>query len=481
MLSRGKTQYSVEMLRKRSSNNSEDESEETFLLGGKRYQVLPKRWGVLFIVSIILLLDTFSASFFGFINDISSTYFNVSPAVTDLLSTVNMIARSLFGFVVALGGRRLDFRTLALCTCATIVVGDLLIAAGVSSRQNFAIAVMGQILNGFGATMALTVSQMAPSNWFPDGERGRAVSIPWILRRLSPVVSNLVATQAVKLNQPLLKVKATTNISLPGMAEGEQDLLHRFRISFQSAYLSLSVVAIICFIFSFFYIANYPTLKRGETSTPEETNRSWSLFEELKEIVTLFKNGKYDLLFVMYLLILSVRPMTEWMLSSIVLAGFPELSDSVVGIMFCVGYSIGSMGPPTGGWVLDKCKRPKLTFFIGILSVISAIGTFSFAICIQNQVLLFISYIGITFFRDFCFVCISHSFVHIMSTEDNAMKVRGFSIAGSVPWFSLAIYTAIMRNVLTNFGPVLTVLIPIPFHVMACTLYLLLYFPSKRV
>lgn len=466
-------------LRMRSgSSNSEDDSEDTFLLSGKRYQVLPKRWGVLFIVSTILLLDTFSASFFGFINDISSTYFNVSPALTDLLSTVNMIARSVFGFVVALGGKLLDFRSLALYTCATIVVGDLLIAAGVSSRRNFAIAVLGQVMNGFGATMALTVSQMAPSNWFPNEERGRAVSIPWILRRLSPVFSNLVATQTVKMEQPLLKVKIAPNMSLPGIVEREHELLSRFRLSFQTAYFTLSLVAILSFALSYLYITNYPPLKRNETA-PEEIHKKWNLLEEIKGIVLLFKNGQYDLLFVMYVLILSVRPMTEWMVSSIVLAGFPELSDSVVGIMFCVGYSIGSMGPPTGGWVLDKCKRPKLTFFIGILLAMISMGTFSFAICIQNLPLLFVSYVGITFFRDFCFVCISHSFVQTLSTEDNAMKVRGFSIAGSVPWFSLAIYTAIMRAVLTNFGPVLTVLIPIPFHVIACTLYLVLYFPSK--
>ncbi|XP_039274042.2 putative MFS-type transporter C09D4.1 [Styela clava] len=416
-------------------------SESQQLLTNTPYILTPKRWGILMIVSSILFLDTFSASFFGFINDIASEYFETTPAATDVLSTINMIARSVFGFVLAMGGEQLNFRSLALATTGTIVAGDLLITAGVSSRRNMVIVGMGQIMNGFGATMTLTLSQMAPSNWFPENERGRAVALPWILRRLSPVASNIVATRTIR--QGYANVGSANATS----AYFESDeLLKNFRTSFQISYIALTGIALVAFVLSQMYVTDYPPRADGKKASPGTNTYGWRPLTELRGILSLFANGQYVLLLFMYVLQLSVRPMNEWMLSSIILDAFPELDDSTAGIVFIVSYVIGAFGSPTGGFVLDKFRRPKVTLVFGQCAVIIWCGLFSLGVYLQSFVLVFISDVGTAFFRDFCFVCISHSLIETMYNEPADTKVRAFSISGSVPWFSLALYTAFVRT-----------------------------------
>lgn len=454
------------------NSNRDEKNENCPLLAERRQKILAKRWIILLIVCSIVTLDTFSASFFGFINDVSSQYFNVDPQQTDFLSTVNTIARSAFGFVLALGGGMLHLRFLAAATCVTILVGDSLILTGVSSRLNFSIVIIGQALNGFGAALAITLSQLTASTWFPQSERGRAVSVPWIFRRLSPVISNLIATQVVKIAdaQSASDLNATASDS-----DREQIQIDRFRISFQYAYVCLSGIALLSFVTSNVFITNGPSSIAG--IQPVQRGQSWNVLAQLRGICDLFKDWQYCLLFMMYVLILSVRPMTEWLVSSIALAGFPDMTDSTVGVMFCVGYSVGSLGSPTGGWVLDKFKRPKLTFAFGTVSVMVALGMLSLAINQHSRSMLFVSFMAATFSRDFCFVCINHSLVETLNSKSNAVQVRGFSIAGSAPWFTLAVYTAIIRSVLTRYGPILTALFPLPFHVIALVLYLSIYSP----
>nr|XP_039274043.1 feline leukemia virus subgroup C receptor-related protein 1-like [Styela clava] len=452
------------------------DSETQRLLSNTPYILTPKRWWILFIVSSILFLDSFSASFFGFINDVTSEYFETTPAATDFLSTVNMLSRSVFGFVLAMGGEQFNFRSLALAATGTIVAGDLLITAGVSSRRNMVIVGMGQIMNGFGATITLTLSQMAPSNWFPENERGRAVALPWILRRLSPVLSNIVATRTIRQGY-----YSIDNVNTTTRYFDNNDLMTNFRTSFQISYLVLTGIALAGFVLAQLYVTDYPPRADGQKMPPRANNYTWRPLTELKGIFSLFVNGQYVLLLFMFVLQLSLRPMVEWMLSSIIIVAFPELDDGTAGIVFIVSYVIGAFGSPTGGFILDQFRRPKVTLVFGQCAAIVSCCMFSLGVYLQSFPLVFVSDVLSAFFRDLCFVCISHSLIETMYNEPADTKVRAFSISGSVPWFSLALYTGIVRYVLQHGGAALSVLIPIPFHVIAGILYILFYkVPQKN-
>lgn len=172
---------------------------------------------------------------------------------------------------------------------------------------------------------------------------------------------------------------------------------------------------------------------------------------------------------------LTVRPLADILLSSIVLNAFTYLDDGVVGIMYCVGISLGCLGSPTAGQILDVFSSPRLTFLGFNGGVTIALCVFSISLYMQWFALTCISYVVILFSRDATMVCLSHRITGTMTKESNAVRVKAFSLTGSVPFLNVAITAVIVRTILTNSRAAFAVLFPVPFLVISSLSFVFLW------
>lgn len=459
-------------------DESKSESRSSFVYRGKRYRVVPKRWGMLLIVCWILLLDIITLAFFAFINDVTSVYFRTPPAVTDWLSTINLVARAAFGIIICFFSQRMSFRTIAMMASGLMTVANILIICGVSSRGNYGFVIVGQIFSGCAAAMVLSIIQLVAFNWFPLWERGKAVSFPWVTRRLSTVFSNLIATRS--LGTFTLVSRSGNEIVEPSE---ESLLVFRFRFVFSIVYGLLALAALLCCVISRVYVNERPPVvkeEEDESCKPDESSslvaqEPFSLRKELEGLKYLFTDFSFNLIFTLYCFVLTVRPLFDILLSSLIIQAFPYLNDHIVGIMYCVGISLGSFGSPTAGQILDIFSRPRLTFLGFNGSVTIALCLFSISLYMQWFILSCISYVVLLFSRDATMVCLSHRITGTMTKESNAVRVKAFSLTGSVPFLSVAITAVIVRAILSSSNAAFAVLFPIPFLVLSSLAYVFLW------
>lgn len=457
---------------------------KTFLLEGKRHQVVTKRWGILSLVCFIMLLDVFGCGNFSFVNDITSSYFGITPAITDLQAIANLLGRVASAAVICAIGGWVALRQIILLACGLHGLGSLLITIGIVSKI-FGLLAAGMFLSGCAAAIIMSVGQQVSVNWFPMHERGKVTALSLASRRLSSLLSNLIATRATGLSYSHQQLERMT--MQPKMTEGVH---HRFLIVFAGIFGSLSLSSLFCFILTAIFVSDKPPVRDYEEQLglpPKEStpffamSTSYSILRELKEVVEISRDRPLKIFFILYAFAMTDRAYDATLISSLVLKEFPRSNDQFVGLMFVSGILIATFSGPLVGQILDTYSKPRLTTVcvasLLILAFAASVASFQF----HSIVSVFVSYVTLAASRNSLMICLKHRVSGITANQSSSSRFKANAIVNAGGVVTMIISTACVRALMDNFNSAFSVLLPVPFLVCFALSYIFLWSYLKDV
>lgn len=457
-------------------NETDDDS--TFTLMGTKYYVIRKRWGVLALVCLIMILDMFTFSFFSYVNDVTSFYFGIEPAVTDLQATISFIGRLVPVALILLCGEWLSFRTVMILGTALNSIGAILITIGVLVKV-YACVVVGSFLTGSATAILMAVSLLVSVNWFPPKERGKASSASWVSRRLSALISNQIATRAIGISGPLAtNLNSTTDIEY---------VENQFKVAYSTVFGCLAILTFLCCLISRIYVTEKPPpvveeLALESENTDEKTpmlggkpSPSYNFKREMKDVTYILSDGSYAILTWVFGFMLMERPLGDVLISSLVLKEFPLADDQFVSIMFTMGIILATIFSPLTGQILDKFSHPRATFII--ITFITTIALTAFSICFQIHSLegVFVSFLIMWSTRDGVLVCLTHRFSAIAQKETDTIRMKASAPPVASTAITAAISITVIRYLLDNYTSAIAVLFPLPFLILSLLSYIFLW------
>lgn len=440
----------------------------TFLLEGKRHRVVAKRWGISSLVCLISLLDAFGYSILSFINDVTSSYFEIEPAVTDLQAIADQVGIMTSVLGICMIGRWMTLRQITLLACVLQGCGAFLITIGVVSKI-FGLVAGGMFLMGGGAGIMMSVGILVTVNWFPLHERGKATALSSASRILASMFSNIVATRTMGISYSHQQLELITT-----HRETAENLNHRFKTVFSSIFGFLSLSSMVCCILTIIFVADKPPIceseKRFEGPLTEDTpligtSSSYSIITEMKDVVTLFRNGPFAVFFILFSFAFADRAYDATLISSLVLKEFPHSNDQFVGLMYICGIILAAISGPSVGQILDKYSNPRLT--IACCTSLLLLAFFASAASFQFHSIagVFVSYLAVAASRYSLLVCLKHRESGITANQSSSIRLKAYSILTAGAIASLTISTICVRILMDNFSSAFGILFPVPFLV----------------
>lgn len=441
-----------------------------FNFQGKRYRVTPKRWGILLLSCCILSLDAFCYYFFSFINDKTSFYFKISPGLTDMLTSFHIIGRAAGVIIVCFLTEWMTLRGITVYGSVGNCFAVLIIAIGVFC-QTFWLTSCGMFLNGVFSGVLVAIVQVITMTWFPLNERGKASAAPWILRRLSMMLSNIIATRSLGVHKVVITQNATQNIA-------DEHFMQQFQRTFTGVFGLIAFLTMICCMFAWLYVSERPPLyeESGDDLTQivdeiTPTLNCERFREKLDDLWLIIKNLSFVLYFFLLAFVQMDTPLGTTLISSIVTTQFPEIDDGYVGIVLCIGITVGSVGSAMAGQILDKFSKPQTTYVCFALHSILSLASFS--ICSHLHLLpgVFGSYLLLWSARDALSVCMYHRFAAMTVDQTHSIRVKTFCIAIFAGCLAMAATASIIRLLMNHFTVAVGVLYPMPFLLLSVFIY----------
>lgn len=463
----------------------ENVNASTFVFQGKRYYVTPKRWGILLLSCCILSLDVFCFYFFSFINDMTSIYFNVSPAMTDLLASLNMVGRTVGAIAVCIFSDWMTLRGITVYGSALNSISVLCVAIGVYTRK-FVLALLGMFLNGAFSGILITIVQVITMTWFPLHERGKSSAAPWVVRRLTLMLSNIIATRSLGADvimQAGNVSEATTSSAVL------KHFIHQFQTTFTIVFGVIAFMTLLCCVIARIYVTDRPAVCEDGDIPPEELDESTLLLQtgstsytfvrQVQDLILIFKDISLIIYFCTFIFATLDNPLGTMLISSLVIDAFPKTTDQIVGIAYCIGIVVGSLGSAMTGQVLDKFAKPQITFIcFALFSVVSLAGI-SLSFNLHILVGVFAFYLLLWFSRDALVVCILHRLAEMTIHRTHSIRVKTFSIAVTVSSLGIALTAYIIRIIENQSSPAVGVLYSMPFLVLSIVSYVV-FWPHFR-
>lgn len=422
-------------------------------------------------------MDMLCFCFFSFINDITSWYFHSTPAQTDWLASTHLIGRALGGIAMCLFSERTGLRNVAVTCSAMNAVASLMIGAGVFLNI-FPIAIAGAFVNGVSSLTLLTIMQHITVIWFPPTERGIATSAPWAARRLSLVVSIIISTRTV--GSSISENHADMYLHNNETAE----LRTKFKVTYSIVFGTFAFLSLLCCVFSRFYVTDTAPVFVGDEHSEENSDeiipilrhkKFFDLRREIRELIHVVKNPALALLYIMLASISTEVTLGFILISSIVVKEFPEADDQTVGMVSCIGIIIGAIGSVIAGAVIDRFRKPRLTYIS--LAAISAVALSAFSLClhIRNLPGVYAAYLLMSVPREGLLVCIVHHIAATVPDQRHSVRIKVFTIVVMSAALSIVASTTVIRVLVDNVNSTLAVLFPLPFLLWTVVLYILLW------
>lgn len=138
-----------------------------------------RRWLIIIILAIFNAGGSMSKVYFGQVNDLYASYFQVTLSALDWL-TLSIVGVSFVscGVLAAISMKyKVGLRTWCLIQCGLISASYVLVAFSCLSRNFFSIAVLAQAINGIPAAIGLVTTPLVAVTWFPPREIGIAMAM----------------------------------------------------------------------------------------------------------------------------------------------------------------------------------------------------------------------------------------------------------------------------------------------------------------
>lgn len=410
-----------------------------------------RKWIILILVTGIFLVRSYGVTCFATVNDVTSAYFHIQPAKTDLLSTIIFVSKALACVVIAIFSEKLTPRFLIMAAVSAVAVGNVLVAIAISERSSYPVAVLGQGLNGLAAAALNTVPALVSMTWFPRTENGLAFSIPWAASRMSLALSGIISTHTFNLSRTFHHKSSVLHSHAPAFSNAT---LTSFKFNFQITFFTLSGIAIVLHVLSNIFVV-------AKSSTDVfNAKKGWSLLAQFEAIFALFKQRNFLALTFSNLLLLSIKPMVTVLLSSLILKSFPKLTDKTSGEIFCVASLVGAMGGPAAGFIIDRFNKSKIAALVGSIVLLLSCSMVVLAFHVGKVLMLYFAFTLVVFFREFTFVSITKVLMVNVSSNN---KLRLASVFMTVPLMAVMGYSYAMRMLLRHGFVLLAVAFPLPF------------------
>ena len=400
---------------------AKSKEEYQVLLPKDNIAVFRRRWAFLFGIFLINTTSMFSSVCFGLIDDIFTTYFNISYVEGDWITLAVYVTSCLAIPVLAwlCFANRMGIRLLILLENFCLTLSYLLIVLAIAFPQHYLLIIFGQLIHGVTNAIQWSIPPLFAVLWFPNDEVGIAIAANFIGAALGAGIGFLVPPlilieppsvlpkKSAHFNQTIDIYSNVTDLQVLGRNDTalnstwkEED-----RTSLLKLFITMLVVTAMLLLFFFIFLTDLPpkpptiaqALKR--TSQSEEVK---SLNKtNLKEYFHLLRLLFADIVFVSLLIVYSIvhrAVMLEFTLMGELIRAIapyvdidatPDQLGSYVMILYPIFTATGSV---TSGKLLDTYGKYQRQATIG--AGMTFVSTFGIAICYY-----FKSFIGLCVFN----------------------------------------------------------------------------------
>ena len=344
------------------SNDTHEDNADT------RIGLTPKRWVVLFLFSMITMVNAALWITIPSISNIAMVYYDVRAITVDWFSMSYLLAYAIFAMPASAFMEKFGVKACLLTAASLNGIAGSLRYAGVD-RDRFAFVATGQIFAAIGSAFVLQVPPKLAAVWFGEHERATATSIG--------VVMNLFGV-GVGFIQPTSIVDDSNDM----------DIVHNgmYLLLSSQAWFSLATLFL-----AYIFVDEKPQIppSKGEALRDQVSGvyEHYSIGESMK---MLFKSKDFVLTSQAYGLFFGILTAVTTFLNQATKSQYAFVSDFRIGMMGFVGTMVGIVSSLFVGIFIDRFPRYKeIAVTISISLVLSLAGFSLFLLHFQNFTVLF--------------------------------------------------------------------------------------------
>ena len=336
---------------------------------GVQIGLTPKRWVVLFLFSMITMVNAALWITIPSISNIAMMYYDVQAITVDWFSMSYLLAYAIFAMPASAFMEKFGVKACLLTAASLNGMAGSLRYAGVE-RDRFAFVAIGQIFAAIGSAFVLQVPPKLAAVWFGEHERATATSIG--------VVMNLFGV-GVGFIQPT---------SIVGDSDDMNIVHHGMYLLLSSqAWFSLATLFV-----AYLLVDEKPPMppSKGE-ALRDQVSGVYEHYTVGKSMKILFKSKDFILTSQAYGLFFGILTAVTTLLNQATKSQYAYVSDFRIGMMGFVGTMVGIFSSLCVGILIDRFPKYKeIAVVISISLVLSLAGFSLFLFHFQNFSVLFL-------------------------------------------------------------------------------------------
>nr|CAD7592823.1 unnamed protein product [Timema genevievae] len=348
-----------------------------------RVKVYPRRWLMLLMFSVCLLVNCVQWIQYAIIPQVITRYYNVSTTLVDFTSIIYLVIFVPAIFPASYILDRLASLLMGLRWATLLGAGLTALGAWMKvwsvSPDRFLITLLGQTVVGLGQVFQLTTSPRMAAVWFGPDQVATACSIGVFGNQFGVALGFLVVPLIIKNHDTLLDIGS--------------DLSFMF--------YTLAGITSIVFIIVLIFFRNKPPLPPSlGQALQRATAREGHKNDFLGSIKRLLCNSNYTIHLVAYGINVGMYNTVCTLLGQLIEIRFQNTEDweqfaGRIGLLIVL---VGTAGSMVFGFILDKTHKYKeTTLAVYILTVLGMVG-FSFSLASESRLLVYITAVLLGFF-----------------------------------------------------------------------------------
>ena len=444
-------------------------------------QVYQKRWILVIMIGFQTIIIRYFMNSFGIVNEIYSSYFQISYIAIDWFTIVQFPGSVLGNVLLAylFQTTKFGFRKLSLGVGIVSVFTNAAILIAFLLPALYPLIFIGEFLLGVCYTALLTMFVQLGHHWFPLNQVGFAVSFFPIFTTCSALLAFVIPT-TLYLPPPRLNLNNSTSSSINYTNENwfEEDKKRSLILS--GASLSILIFLLVSLYKSATdYPPKPPTVAQmlfRQRLAEDDTNNKKSFFGGFKSFMKECKLILIEKVMLQIAFIASVRycfvALQVMFMGQILRESFSP-SKALPDIDVLSGYILlgfelaGLIGTALSGKVFDHFKQHRIQVAISMLMLFLASCLLAVGYYLSNIAILVLSNVILGFFLDFPTVVLYDAVVKQLYPKKPGLvtAVLGFE------FFTITIiFSEITRFVLKFAGGMTVITFPAFFHFIALIL-----------
>ena len=346
-------------------------------------KITKKRWLVLCLAVISMVIQCYIALCFGPVNNIVVSYFKVSYATSDWI-TLSAFLLSIAGFVLCAWLSYinvLNLKIILLLVSASLLIDASCVLVAFMHAELFFVMMIGQFVGGIAVTASCMFFFAIGAIWFPESEIALATGLIDMAWSMGLALSEILPETVLQVPNHSNTSVNYNNQQTNGTSDWFSTDQHQIEIIFL-VIISVLILVLVCTIAFVPRLPEYPPSRSQAVKRLNSFKLSYSFKNFLKEVKELHQDRVYILIQLSYgfgievyiMLTIIMQQVVDDILSHSNISLNSSFASGLV--LLCRSFGIVLLSP-LSGMLLGWYKQYRLHMLTGItLSFLSTFGIF---------------------------------------------------------------------------------------------------------